>query len=239
MLIDVHAHLHTKDFDQDRDKVLAKCNVKVVEAGVDLESDLRVIELSSKYGLVPALGFHPEFVERSNEVDEVLKLLDKAKAISEVGLDYYWIKEEELKRKEVQVLERFLEEGERRNIPVIIHSRGGNKDLLSILPSYKVKFVIHAYEGSVKDALKFVDLGGFISFPPVIVRDKFRQAIAKEVPLENAFTETDSPFLGVDKGTRNEPCNVIYALKKIAELKGVEQEEVERKIEENFKKIFP
>ncbi len=239
MLIDVHAHLHTEVFEGDREKVLSRCDVRVVEAGVDLESDLRVIEISSKYGLIPALGFHPEYVEKSHEVDEVISLLDKAKAISEVGLDYYWIKDEGLRKKEVEVLERFLEEGEKRNLPVIIHSRGGNKDLLSILPSYKVKFVIHAFEGSVRDALSFVDLGGFISFPPVIVRDKYRQAVAKDIPLENALTETDSPFLGPDKGTRNEPCNVIYVLKVLAELKGVTPEEVEKKVEENFKKIFP
>ncbi|AWR94707.2 TatD family hydrolase [Acidianus brierleyi] len=239
MLTDIHAHLHTKDFDLDRDKVINKCEIVIVEAGVDLESDLKVLELSRKYSnILPAIGFHPEYIEKSEEVEKILKLLDQAKAISEVGLDYYWIKDQNLKKKEIEILKIFLKEGEKRKLPIIIHSRGGNKDLINLLPSYKIKFVLHAYEGSTKDAQKFIDMGGYISIPPILLRDKNRQEIVKCVPLESIVTETDSPFMGYEKNQRNEPCNVSFTIKKISEIKKIEEKEIEKKIEENFKKII-
>jgi len=239
VLTDIHAHLHTKDFDLDRDKVINKCEIVIVEAGVDLESDLKVLELSRKYSnILPSIGFHPEYIEKSEEVEKILKLLDQAKAISEVGLDYYWIKDQNLKKKEIEILKIFLEEGEKRKLPIIIHSRGGNKDLINLLPSYKIKFVLHAYEGSTKDAQKFIDMGGYISIPPILLRDKNRQEIVKCVPLESIVTETDSPFMGYEKNQRNEPCNVSFTIKKISEIKKIEEKEIEKKIEENFKKII-
>jgi len=239
VLTDIHAHLHTKDFDLDRDKVINKCEIVIVEAGVDLESDLKVLDLSRKYSnILPAIGFHPEYIEKNKEVEKILKLLDQAKAISEVGLDYYWIKDEKLRRKEIEILKIFLEEGEKRKLPIIIHSRGGNKDLINLLPSYKIKFVLHAYEGSTKDAQRFVDIGGYISIPPILLRDKNRQEIVKSIPLESIVTETDSPFMGYERNQRNEPCNVLFTIKKISEIKRIEEKEIEKKIEENFKKII-
>ncbi len=239
MLIDIHAHLHVKDFDKDRDKVINNCKIIIVEAGVDLETDLKVLDLSKKYtNLFPALGFHPEYIEKEKEVDQILKLLDKATAISEVGLDYFWIKDQNLRKKEIDILRIFLEEGEKRKLPVILHSRGGNKDLLNLLPSYKIEFVLHGYEGSIKDAQKFIDMGGYISIPPILLRDKNRQEIVKAIPIENILTETDSPFMGYEKNQRNEPCNVMFTIRKIAEIKNMDEKEVEKKIEENFKKII-
>ncbi|BFI76433.1 TatD family hydrolase [Sulfurisphaera ohwakuensis] len=240
MLVDAHAHIDVKDFDKDRDQILKKCNIIVVNAGVDLESNLKSLELEKKYSnVIAAVGFHPEFVkDKINELDKCLELVEKARIISEVGLDYFWIKEDELRKKEIEILSMFLEIGEKEQKPLIIHVRGGFNDLVTILSSYKVKFVIHAFEGSIKNAKRVIELGGLISMPPILLRDKTRQEIIKNVDLEYILTETDSPFMAHEKMIRNEPCNVQLTIEKIAELKNIDIQEVEKKIENNFKKLL-
>lgn len=240
MLIDCHAHIDSSEFDKDRDQVVKKCNILIVNAGIDYETDIKTLELANKYlNLIPAVGLHPEFIaEKENELPLVLDLLPKAKAISEVGLDYYWVKDENLRKRERELLSKFLEAGERASLPLIIHIRGGLRDLLSILPSFKVKFAIHAFEGSLKDAIKVTDLGGYISVPPIILRDKQRQEIVKSIDLTSLLTETDSPYMGAIKGERNEPCNVKLAVRKIAEVKGIDYKIVEDTIFENFRKFL-
>ena len=239
MLVDAHAHIDVKDFDNDREEILKKCNIIVVNAGVDLESNLRSLELEKKYNnVIAAVGFHPEFIkDKSNEIDKCLELTKKGKIISEIGLDYYWIKEEELRKKQKEVLSKFLEIAEKDKKPTLIHVRGGFSDLISILPSYKVKFAIHAFEGSVKNANKVIELGGLISIPPILVRDKSRQEVVKNIDIQYLLTETDSPFMGPEKMRRNEPCNVRFTIEKIAELKKMQKEEVEDTILNNFIKF--
>ena len=239
VLIDGHAHLDTEELFPIVEDLLAECDIIVVNASVDYTTSLKTVELARKYErVVPAIGFHPEFVTREEEVPKVLGLLQYALEVSEVGLDYYWIKDEALRKKEIEILTEFLEAGEKLGLPVVLHSRGGNRDLLNILPSFKVRFAIHAFEGSVKDAKKFVDLGGFISVPPVVVRDKTRTQVVKEIDLDYLLTETDSPFMSAEKGSVNRPCEVRRVLTHVSQVKGVKEAEVAEKIEENFKRFF-
>ncbi|MCY0882237.1 MAG: TatD family hydrolase [Acidianus infernus] len=241
MLIDIHAHLNSDELKDKIDEILSKCSIKIINAGVDLDSDIETLELARKYKdiIYPAIGFHPEYIEKAEkEVDKILPLIDKAIAISEVGLDYYWIKDEKLRKKEIEVLSAFLEIGEKSRKPVILHIRGGMNDFLQLISSYKLTFIIHAFEGSIKIARKILDLGGYLSFPPIIVRDKLRRQIAKEVPIDRLFTETDSPFLGPEKGKMNEPCNVNITLDELSIIKGLSKDEIEKQIEKNFYRVF-
>jgi TatD DNase family protein len=241
LLIDAHSHIDSKEFDKDREVILKKCDILVVDAGINFDNDLTILELSKKYSnIIPAGGLHPENIDYKNfdqELNKVLELLDKFKIISEIGLDYYWIKEDEKRRIQKTVLERFLSEAEKRGKPLIVHIRGGIKDFLDIIPSYKVIFDVHAYEGNIKNALRIIELGGYISFPPVIIRDKQRQIVAKEIPIDRVLTETDSPYLGPTRD-RNEPCNVSYSIKKLGEIWNIDDKSIERLIENNFKRFL-
>jgi len=242
MYIDVHAHIDSKEFDQDRDAIVNECEITIVNAGVDLESNLKSLELEKKYkNVIAAVGFHPEFIkDKENEIEKCLELTNNAKIISEIGLDYYWIKDSELRKNQIKILSLFLEKAEKHRKTSIIHVRGGINDLLTLLPSYKVRFVIHAYEGSIRDAKRILDLGGLISVPPVLIRDKYRQEIVREIDLDYLMTETDSPFLGPERYVRNKPCNVSLTIKKISELKKIEEKEVIQRIRKNFReKILP
>ena len=239
VLIDGHAHLDSKQLFPKVGELLAECDIIVVNASVDYESSLKTLEIARKYErVIPAIGFHPEFVTREDEMPKVLELLQYALEISEVGLDYYWIKDDALRKREVEILAKFLEAGEKLGLPVVLHSRGGNRDLLNLLPSFKVRFAIHAFEGSVKDAKKFVDLGGFISVPPVVVRDKTRTQVVREIDMDYLLTETDSPFMSAEKGSVNKPCEVRRVITHVSQVKGVGEAEVVEKIEENFKRFF-
>jgi len=240
MYVDSHAHIDTKEFDNDRDYIVNECEIIIVNAGIDIESNIKSLTLEKKYkNVIAAVGFHPEFVkDHLEQVEKCLELVDKAKIVSEIGLDYFWIKEQELRRKQIEILSLFLNKAEKQRKPAIIHVRGGMNDFLNMISSYKVKFVIHAFEGNVKTANKVIELGGMISIPPVIVRDKQRQEVVKNIDLDYILTETDSPFLGPEKMSRNKPCNVAYTIRKISELKGVDEKEVIKKIEDNFKKLI-
>ncbi|MEL9969540.1 MAG: TatD family hydrolase [Metallosphaera sp.] len=239
MLIDVHAHIDVKEFDRDRDAILSDCDIIVVNAGVDLNTDLESVRLSRRYNnVIPAVGFHPEFIEKvDSEIENVLRLIDDVPIISEVGLDYFWIKDETLRRRQREVLAKFMSLAETQGKPLVIHSRGGLREIIDMVSSYKTRFAIHGYEGSVRDALEIVDLGGFLSFPPIILRDKGRLNVVSNLPEDSILTETDSPFMGPDR-TRNVPCNVNLTLRKIAEVKRIEKEELEKKIESNFKRLL-
>ncbi|MFP3202007.1 MAG: TatD family hydrolase [Sulfolobaceae archaeon] len=240
MYVDSHAHIDTKEFDNDRDYIVNECEIIIVNAGIDIESNIKSLTLEKKYkNVIAAVGFHPEFVkDHLEQVEKCLELVDKAKIVSEIGLDYFWIKEQELRRKQIEILSLFLNKAEKQRKPAIIHVRGGMNDFLNMISSYKVKFVIHAFEGNVKTANKVIELGGMISIPPVLVRDKQRQEVVKNIDLDYILTETDSPFLGPEKMSRNKPCNVVYTIRKISELKGVDEKEVIKKIEDNFKKLI-
>ncbi|ARM75720.1 TatD family hydrolase [Acidianus manzaensis] len=241
MLIDIHAHLDSKEFENKVDETINKCKIIIINAGVDYKSDLASIELSKKFPqILPAVGLHPEYINRfDQEINQIIPLFNTAVAISEVGLDYFWIKDQTLRKKQIEAMKFFLEYSEKIKKSIIIHVRGGMKDLLQLLPSYHITFVIHAFEGSIKDAKKIIDLGGYISVPPIVIRDKYRQKIIENTDLDYLVTETDSPFLGPEKTKINEPCNVSLTLQKISEIKNIPVNEIEDKIEKNFKKIIP
>ncbi|BBG24655.1 TatD family hydrolase [Sulfuracidifex tepidarius] len=241
MLIDVHSHIDSEEFNSDRDSILKKCNIIVVDAGINYENNLKVLEIVAKYSnVIPAIGLHPENInydDPEGEIDRVTSLASKAEIISEIGLDYYWIKDEEKRKVQREILGILLSIAEKENKPVVVHVRGGLKDFLEIIASFKVRFDIHAYEGSVKNAMKIVEMGGYISFPPVIVRDKQRQNVALNVPKERVLTETDSPFLGPTRD-RNEPCNVKVTLEALSTLWRVDTKEIEEIIFQNFRRFL-
>jgi Mg-dependent DNase len=241
MLYDIHAHLETPQFDGDRDKVLSKCPIVVVNAGVDYDSNLQALRLSSIYpNVIPAAGFHPEYVgSKLSQLEDCLSLTERVRIISEVGLDYFWVKDQEGRKTEVNVFTKFLELAERTGKPMIVHVRGGIGEALSIISSYKVRFALHAFEGGIKYALKAVDMGGYISVPPILVRDRSRQEVVKSIPLDSILTETDSPFLGPTRDSRNEPCNVSLTLAKLTEILKLRVDEIEASIERNTLSFLP
>jgi len=244
MLVDVHAHMTLKNFDSDIDEVMLRNkDVIIVENGLNHESNLKTLDLSSKYKNVKAaLGLYPTHAVELDEdsFEDELKFIasnkDKMIAIGEIGLDLKEIKTINLQR------ERFIELvklAQKLDKPVIVHSRRAERDTVETLEGigYK-KVVMHCFCGNMKLVKRIEDNGWFITTPVIVQNSQQFQLIAERVNINQLLTETDSPYLHFIRDERNEPRNVLHSIKKISEIKKLNEEEVTKNIYMNFQKLF-
>jgi len=249
-LFESHAHLYFEDFDPDRDEliesILASDIDGIVNVGVDIRTNEQCITLAEKYHEVyAACGFHPNDLEKLH-IDEVNSLRSmiqhqKVVAIGETGIDLYRdrVPLEIQKRFFIKQLEIALE----NDFPVIIHSRASEQETMDVINvvTDKYKGVFHCYAGGIDTAFRLIEKGFYISFTGSITyKNNDREAVVREIPLENILLETDSPFLTPvpNRGKRNDPSNLKYIAEKIALIKGVSVEEVAKVTTENSKKLF-
>ena len=233
MLIDTHCHLSMSDIDS-----INNMDGIMITAGCDDETNKEVIELVKKYpNVYGVLGIHPEEIDKIT--DSSFKFIEdnlsnkKIVGIGEIGLDYYWRSDNKEKQKEV--FERQLELAEKYNLPVVIHSRDAIQDTYDIVSKYKLRGSIHCFSSSLEMAKEFVKLGYKIGVGGTITfkNSKKLQEIVQVIDIENILLETDSPYLSPEpfRGRKNEPKNVYYVAKKIAEIKG---EKVDKIIGETY-----
>lgn len=239
---DSHAHYDDSKFNEDRKEIIQKMYdegvTKIISAGYNLESSKYASKLTSEYDFIyTTCGISPndipegekEFYKELIEIKELTKN-EKCVAIGEIGLDYYWNKENKEYQKRA-----FIEQINLANevdLPIVIHSRDAISDTLEILKNNKVnrKGVFHCCmlnRELVKEALK---LGFYISFagPVTFKNSKNAQEIIKMVPNERFFIETDSPYLSPEpnRGKRNDSRNLKYIVEKIAKEKDIDIEKV-------------
>ena len=251
MIFDTHAHYDDEQFDTDRDELLNSMETggigTIVDAGSTLESWDRILELTEKYPFVyGAIGIHPDEVGTLNE-DEMKRmsaLLDRKKivAVGEIGLDYYWDKENHDIQKKWFV--RQLDLAREKNMPVIIHSREAAADTMDIMKEHAagMKAVIHCYSYSVEMAREYVKMGYYIGVGGVVTfkNAKKLKAVVEEIPLERILLETDCPYLAPVpfRGKRNSSLNLPYVAEEIAGLKGITSEEVIQQTEKNARELY-
>ena len=251
MLFDTHAHYDSGAFNADRMEVLASMPEQGVELilnpGCDLESSRTAVSLANAFPFVyAAVGVHPSDCETyTDQVEEELRKLaadPKVKAVGEIGLDYYW---EDNAPAEVQkaVFRRQMELARELKLPVIIHDREAHRDCLEIVKEYPdVKGVYHCYSGSVEDAKILVKLGWMLSFTGVVTYKNARKSleVIRWLPMDRIMIETDSPYLTPVpfRGKRNDSSKVGLVAETIAQVKGMDVEEVIRITTENGKRLF-
>lgn len=248
MFIDTHLHI------SDTTGVSPDLYVKhAKDAGIGLliasfcEKD--DIMLSTKFvdkyeNLYACVGYHPEVANKIVENDyEILEDLihgnPKIVAIGEIGLDYYWNKNN--KEKQIEVFCRQLELAERLNIPVVIHSRDSIGETYEILSKYKVRGVIHCFSGSLEMANRFINLGFLLGIGGVVTfKNSKLYQVVEEVPLTSIVLETDSPYLSPEpnRGTVNESSNIPFIAKKVASIKNINLEDIEKVTTDNAIKLF-
>ncbi|MEA1936412.1 MAG: TatD family hydrolase [Thermodesulfobacteriota bacterium] len=251
MFIDSHAHLEMKAFDRDRDKVIARAKEAgvdyIVTVGTTLSDCKKAISIANRYESVYAvIGIHPHEVKNIDDSTyESLKEIsraDKVVAYGEIGLDFF----RNLSPRDVQI-KRFGEQLELAGeigLPVVIHDREAHRETLNILKEWKGnrRGIIHCFSGDYEMAKKCLDMGFYISIPGTITfkkSEKLREIVGK-IPIENLLVETDSPYLTPHpkRGKRNEPANVIFTARKVAEIKGLPLEEVGKITSKNTKDVF-
>ncbi len=253
---DNHAHLDDEKFDLDREEIIEKIHdedIGFISAGYSLEGSRKAIELSKKYDFIYATcGISPNDIPQTE--DELWKMLEKIEefakgnskvlAIGEIGLDYYWEKDEKMRELQRKAFIEQINMANRLDLPIVIHTREAVMDTLNILKENNVenKGVFHCCPLNrelVKEGLK---LGFYISFagPVTFKNSKNANEIIKMVPNDKMLIETDSPYLSPEplRGRRNDPRNVKYIAKKIAEEKGISVEEVCKITYQNAKKIY-
>lgn len=261
MYVDVHTHLDHQQFDKDRDQVVEnaeKAGVKVIITnGINKSTNRKTLELAEKYSIVkPALGIYPteilkieadeyadieSWVPEDFDYEEEIKFIEKNKdriiAVGEVGMDFYWTD----KHNDVQkvLFQKMIDLAKRIDKPIIVHSRKSELECIEMLEAAGMKKVLmHCFGGKLKLAKRIADNGWYLSIPPSVVRSSHFQRIVEEVHLARLLTETDAPYLAPQPDQRNEPAFVTEAVKKIAEIKGMEVKETSEVIFMNYKQLF-
>lgn len=231
MLIDTHCHLSKEDY-EDLDELINTMDGYMIASGCDDKTNKEVLELVNKYqNVYGTLGIHPEEIDKITPSS--FKLIEdnidnpKIVAIGEIGLDYYWTKENKDNQKEI--FEYQLKLAQKYNKPVVVHSRESIQDTYNILKKYKLKGTIHCFNSSLEMAKEFIKIGYKIGVGGVLTfkNSKNLQEIVKALDLKDILIETDSPYLTPEpfRGKTNNPSNVYYVALKISELKDIDIKE--------------
>ncbi len=271
MLTDTHCHLDYNKFDPDRDVVIARAKesglIRILVPGLEQRSSKEAVRLADSNSMIyAAVGFHPTDLENfaKDALEEVKELARHSKvvAIGEIGIDYYWIKEEEKRAFQREVLKQQLAFAKLVNKPVVIHMREENDvwfgqasaDLLDILskwhnelrvqnhPLVEKPGVLHSFNGNLETAQKAIELHFYIGVTgPVTYKNaEEKRNIIKQLPMTKLLIETDAPFLTPVpyRGKRNEPAFVTCIADKIAEIHMTTREEVAQITTANAARLF-
>lgn len=247
-MIDTHAHLMSCKRSLDDLVIGAKARSveSIINVGMDIQTSMESLEMSKHYSLLyPTAGIHPCNREDFDRCDELQLLLEKNHeyiAIGETGLDYYW--DQSYNTEQIEVFRFQLTLARQLSLPVIIHNRHADDDLLMVLEDfYDVQKVVHCFSGSLDYANMLLNDGTtLLSFTGSITYSKKGKTLdaLKHIPLDKIMIETDSPFMtpACFKGNENQPAYVFEVAKRIAEIKEIDVYEVIKKTTENAKRFF-
>ena len=249
---DTHAHYDSGKFNADREEVLRAVHESgvalIVDPGDCAATSARAVAIAQEYDFVyAAVGWHPEeaagWTDDSLEQIRALAAQPKVCAIGEIGLDYYWDKENH--EKQIYWFERQLEVAREEKLPFIIHSRDAAKDTLDTmkrLHAGDIGGVVHCFSYGKEMAREYLDMGLSLGIGGVLTFKNARKLVevVEYAPLESLLLETDSPYLAPipNRGKRNSSLNIPYVVEKIAEIKGVSREEVEEVTWKNSFRVF-
>lgn len=256
MIIDTHCHLDFERFDADREAVLARAAeagvTRIVVPALDLQNSRSLPQLAERFeGVFTAVGIHPNSTAdwQDNWVGILrdLSRYEKVVAVGEIGLDYYWDKSPKAVQK--RAFARQLELAAALELPVIIHNREADEDVVQLLADSPLNGrdnpgVLHSFSASWQIAEQVLEMGFYLGFTgPITYKkaDELRQ-IAAEVPLDRMLVETDAPFLspqiGKKRPSRNEPAFVVEVVERIAAVRGVDTAVIAQATTENAFRLF-
>ena len=256
-LIDSHAHLDMSRFDADRDEVIQQAAqsgvTRVINAGIDLTSSQKSIEMAQRYpAILAAVGVHPQECTHITEKDITalshLARRPQVVAIGEIGLDFY--REYAPHEHQIKVLQWQVALADEMQLPVIIHCRQAEKEIIDILSDWRTRQssssrlpgVIHCFNGSFKLAENYLKLGFYISVGAYIGYPSSRafREVVKYLPMDRLLIETDCPFLPPQshRGQRNEPIYVLEIAQELAEINRLSLEAVASHTLGNAKRLF-
>lgn len=267
-IVDTHTHLDGEEFDEDRSEVMMRAK----EAGVgmvflpaiDVKTSEAVLKLSQAYPgyAYPMIGLHPEEVkadwkEQLKKIEAILdahltavdglngiKYKSDYIAIGEIGLDFYWSREFE--KEQLEAFEKQVEWSCETGLPLMIHCRKAQNEMLHILRKWKDKLpggVFHCFTGNQQEAKELLEYDNFvlgIGGVSTFKSSHLREDLPAAVPLERIVLETDSPYMAPVpyRGKRNESAFVVQVMKTLATAYGVSEEEVAKVTNQNVERVF-
>jgi TatD DNase family protein len=244
-LIDVHTHLTDPSF-QDLPEVLRRARAagvkKIIMSITDPAEVGRaraILSMAPGY-LHLTVGFDPaDLSEERYAQFEKLVGLGGIVGVGEVGLDHFYVRDHSQRSVQAAFFKSSIRLAIKKDLPLVVHSRSAGRDALEVLYSEGAeRILMHAFDGKSGDALAAAKRGFFFSIPTSVVYSEQKQKLVRLLPLESLMLETDSPVLSPLRGERNEPANLIFATRKISEIKRVELGEVIRTTTEKAKKLF-
>jgi TatD DNase family protein len=254
-MIDTHAHVHDRAFDEDREAVLARARERgvaaIVTVGCDVEDSRRACEIAERYGLAATIGVHPH--EAKDAPADLAATFDALRerygariaAVGETGLDYHY----DHSPREVQraVFAAQLAYARERGLPLVFHQREAHEDFVAGLRAgydpRAQRGIVHCFTGTTEEARIFtgefglmLGIGGVVTFKTA---QPLRDAV-KEVGLDAIVLETDCPYLAPipHRGKRNEPAFVADTARAVADVLGVEVETVIARADENARRVL-
>ena len=248
MLIDVHCHANLYLVLDEIIKEAINFDVqKIISVGMSYNSLERILEISNSFdNIYPALGIHPEEVKMNpsieSQIDTIIALIKKNKdnicAIGEIGLDHHFIKEKELYPLQKKIFEHMLSLAQELALPINLHTKGAERIIFDLLPSYKIPNInIHWYSGP-EDLLNVgMDRGYYFSITPAIDYSRAVKKTVLQVDKDHLLLESDGPIKY--SGITGTPSMIRNVLNTISSIKKVEPKDLELQIEENTKRIFP
>ena len=255
MIFDTHAHYDDEAFDADRDVLLESMESNgigtIVNVCASIDGLEKTISLMEKYPFVyGAIGVHPDDADQMTQetLDKIRTLLqhEKAVAVGEIGLDYYWHKEKEEHLIQQNMFRAQMEIAREEKLPFMIHSREAAEDTLNIVREYMkggmYGGIIHCFSYSKEIAREYLNMGLSLGIGGVVTFQNARKLreVVEYAPMEQIVLETDSPYLAPVpfRGKRNSSRNLPYVVNRIAELKGITPEEVIEITEKNARKLL-
>ena len=254
MIFETHAHYDDDQFDEDREQLLEKIHQSgvgpIINVGASIESTKTTLELARTHDFIyAAVGVHPSDIECLNE--ETFAWLreqtswEKTVAVGEIGLDYYWDKEEAVQEKQRYWFARQLQLARETKLPVIIHSRDAAADTLQVMKeahAEEIPGVIHCYSYTKEMALEFIRMGYYIGVGGVVTFKNARKLVetVEAIPLDRILLETDCPYMAPvpHRGKRCDSSMLIHTAERMAEIKGISTEEMIDIAKKNAERLF-
>lgn len=250
-MIDTHSHIYGPEFDDDRAEVLQRARLagvdKVLLPNINEESIARMLQVAKEYPdmCYPMMGLHPEDVKEdwAQVLDRMEMQLDGMIAVGEVGLDFYW--DTTFRKEQIEAFERQICWAVERNLPLVIHMRKAEQELLEVMERHKsdgLRGVFHCFGGSKETASRMLKHEGFVlGIGGVVTFKNSRLAeTLRHVPLGRIVLETDAPYLAPVpyRGKRNEPSYVAHVARFLSDIYNVSEEEVNDVTNLAVKRVF-
>ena len=253
-LVDTHTHLNDDKFADDVPDAVARARAagvrRCINMGDTLASSKKAVELAHAYeGLFAGVGIHPEEARELTADDDAQLAAwaedEKVVCIGEIGLDYYWVKDEPTRELQRKIFIHQLDLARQLHLPVCIHDRDAHADTLAILKKegQGIPTVLHCYSGSVEMAREFLKIGCYLGTDgPLTFKNASKLLnVIREMPLDRLLVETDAPYMAPVpmRGRRNEPAFVRFIAEKVAELRSMTLADVARATTTNAEAIYP